>query len=552
MSNKHFYTNGIIDRKFSDDEIIPEGWYRGRTNCGKSTKGYIWINDGVNRKFILETSEIPEGWKKGNIKFTDEHKQNLSKSLKGKKRTEEQRKRISESHKTEEYKTKINESRFQKYGVENFFQDKSIHDKAIEKAKSKESREKARQTNNNKLGVDYPTQSEKVRQKVKQSMINNYGVDNNFKRPEIREQAIKASHSNEANHKRKLTNIDRYGYENPAQSELVKDKMRNTNIARRGVPYPVSNEEVFNKQIQTNMERYGVKYNIQLPQSMIGSRDSMPNKAFADLLDKNNIQYSREFSLGKYIYDFKIENILIEINPTVTHNSLWNPFGNHDGIDKNYHINKSNNAKEHGYRVIHVFDWDDKQQIINLLKYKSCIYGRNTIIKEVSKKDADLFLKQHHLQGSCRNQSIRIGLYYNDELISIMTFGKPRYNKNYQYELLRYCSSKMVIGGANKLFKYFIKNYNPINIISYCDLSKFSGNVYNKLGFTLKTCSSPNKHWYKSNSKIPQITNNMLLQMGFDKIFKTNYGRGTSNEDLIINEGYLPVYDCGQATFIYE
>ena len=44
----------------------------------------------------------------------------------------------------------------------------------------------------------------------------------------------------------------------------------------------------------------------------------------------------------------------------------------------------------------------------------------------------------------------------------------------------------------------------------------------------------------------------MLLQMGFDKIFKTNYGRGTSNEDLIITEGYLPVYDCGQATFIYE
>lgn len=57
-----------------------------------------------------------------------------------------------------------------------------------------------------------------------------------------------------------------------------------------------------------------------------------------------------------------------------------------------------------------------------------------------------------------------------------------------------------VIGGASKLFSYFIKNYSPSSIISYCNLSKMSGNVYEKLGFNLKEISNPNYVWVKGNS----------------------------------------------------
>mgnify|MGYP007037140579 CR=1 FL=1 len=81
-----------------------------------------------------------------------------------------------------------------------------------------------------------------------------------------------------------------------------------------------------------------------------------------------------------------------------------------------------------------------------------------------------------------------------------MTFGKPRYNKNYEYELIRYCSSKNIVGGAEKLFNYFIKTYNPKSIISYCDWSKFNGDVYLKLGFIYKSYSI-GKHWYNIKTK---------------------------------------------------
>ena len=136
-----------------------------------------------------------------------------------------------------------------------------------------------------------------------------------------------------------------------------------------------------------------------------------------------------------------------------------------------------------------------------------------------------------------------------------MTFGKPRYNKNYEYELLRLCTKfgYYVIGGANKLFKYFIKNYSPTSIISYCDLSKFSGDVYSKLGMKLKRVS-PSLHWYNPRTKT-HILDSLLRAKGFDKLLGNVYGKfgkGTSNRELMIKNGFVEIYDAGQASYVWE
>ena len=144
-----------------------------------------------------------------------------------------------------------------------------------------------------------------------------------------------------------------------------------------------------------------------------------------------------------------------------------------------------------------------------------------------------------------------LGLYYNNELVELMTFGKPRYNKNYEWELLRLCSHKdyKIIGGAEKLFIYFIRNYSPKSIISYCDYSKFSGDVYNRLGFKKMKNSTPSKHWYNGKQ---HITDNLLRHRGYDQLFNTHYGKGTSNEQLMLENGFVEIYDCGQMTFIWS
>jgi hypothetical protein len=265
------------------------------------------------------------------------------------------------------------------------------------------------------------------------------------------------------------------------------------------------------------------------------------------LLDSLNIEYSREFTISSYSYDFKVGDTLIEINPSIFHNTLINPYGE-SRIDKNYHKGKSELAERTGFRCIHIWDWDDINKVANLLLNREKVYARECTVKDIGIDTVSDFLNKYHLQGSCKGQDIRLGLFVGDDLVSVMTFGSPRYNSNYQYELLRYCSKDNVIGGAEKLFKHFIREYNPKSIISYCDRSKFKGVVYSNLGFSLINDGTPTKHWY-SIKENRHITDNLLRQMGYDKLFNENYGKGTSNEELIIKRGYVPVYDCGQAVY---
>ncbi|MDY5929934.1 MAG: hypothetical protein SPJ27_07860, partial [Candidatus Onthovivens sp.] len=240
--------------------------------------------------------------------------------------------------------------------------------------------------------------------------------------------------------------------------------------------------------------------------------------------------------------------------PSYTHNStIGCGFNGHyeKSLPKNYHLEKSKLAIENGFFCIHVFDWDDWNKIINLLLPKKSIYARNCQIKEVSKKECNEFLNLYHLQNTCNGQKVRYGLYYDNKLIEVMTFGKPRYNKNYEWELLRLCSHKdyKIIGGTERLFKHFLKEYNPQNMISYCDNAKFSGEVYKRLGMLLESKGSPYCVWSKNNEK---ITSNLLMQRGYDQLFGTNYGKGTSNKDLMIQNGWREVYDCGQSVYIWN
>ena len=57
----------------------------------------------------------------------------------------------------------------------------------------------------------------------------------------------------------------------------------------------------------------------------------------------------------------------------------------------------------------------------------------------VNTKDKGIFLEKNHIQGKV-GSSVNIGLYHQDKLVSLMTFGKPRMDKVYEYELLRFCN----------------------------------------------------------------------------------------------------------------
>ena len=103
-----------------------------------------------------------------------------------------------------------------------------------------------------------------------------------------------------------------------------------------------------------------------------------------------------------------------------------------------------------------------------------------------------------------------------------------------------------VVGGASKLFKTFVNDFRPESIISYCNRAKFTGDVYRKLGFKQIRTNAPGEVWSKKDQ---YITDTLLRQRGFDQLFGTNYGIGTSNEELILEAGWKSIYDCGQSVY---
>ena len=429
-------------------------------------------------------------------------------------------------------------------------------------------RAKAKQTCVEKYNVDNPSKCEETKVKIKNTLTLHYG-GYTLSSPTLRKLYIN-------------TMVARYGVQNPMQSEEIKQKYEANYLVKHGVKNPFNSETVRNKckntlfkrygvinsgQIESlklqriskqkittpinNLEKYGMPYTCMLPNVRAMSKNnSHPNNMFEQLLIQSNLSYEKEFPIQNRQYDFKVSNNLIEINPFATHNSTWGIYGQ-EGMDKYYHYNKTALAKEAGYNCINVWDWDDQNKIIQLLSRRERIYARNCVVKEISKIDCDNYLNSYHLQNTCNGQIIRLGLYHSDELVFVMTFGKPRYNIKYEYELIRLCSHKYVIGGAEKLFSYFIKNYNPSSIVSYCDNSKFRGDVYYRLNFKLFNNGQPSKHWYNLKTK-QHITDNLLRQRGFDQLFNMNYGKGTSNEELMKQHNFVEIYDCGQSTYIYK
>lgn len=121
------------------------------------------------------------------------------------------------------------------------------------------------------------------------------------------------------------------------------------------------------KCIKTCQEKYGVDYPCQTEKALErGNVISNTNKQFAQLLADAGFDYDFEFTLEGFSYDIKVNNILIEINPTYTHNSYFNHFG--EVKSKGYHYSKTKVAIKHGFICICVWDWDNWQDIINLIK----------------------------------------------------------------------------------------------------------------------------------------------------------------------------------------
>ena len=338
---------------------------------------------------------------------------------------------------------------------------------------------------------------------------------------------------------------------------IIKKYENKKDIVQKNI-IDIKNDYIDNK---LTMDEIGKKYNISrqhlgniLKENNIKSfysKSSIQEKIYNYFKEKNINVKSNVYLYGHQIdIYFPEKKIGIEFNGSYWHCELYKK--------RKYHYEKSYIYEKNNIFIYHIFgyEWDDIflqdkiiNQLNNLLSLNDTkIYARKCIIKEVNNQEKKQFLDTNHLQGNDK-ASIKLGLYYENELVSLMTFCKPRFNKKYEWELSRFCckANCSVIGGASKLFKYFINGYKPKNIISYSDIAKTKGNLYSILGFKLEHIAEPNYVWWSNNKNIIktryECQKYKLLSKGYI---------GNSENEIMHNLKYYKIYDCGNKVWVWK
>lgn len=473
-----------------------------------------------------------------------------------------------------------NENNIKKYGVANPF--------SLEVFQKKQQASCIK-----KYGVPFATQSYEIQQKQRLSW-NNYKGNNPLSDSNIRQ-------------KRELTLLERYGVKHPILNSDIKEKIEKTCEELYGYKKPTKNPiiskkisdklsttEIQDKIKKTNNYKYGVDHFNQIPiknklkllkdpQWLQDKINKLGQTGVAVALDvsidtvrkyvnfykisveykqsafeKSVINYLKTIYFDSIIFNSRKiigkeldiyipdKNIAIECNGTYWHSDL-------NSRSRMYHLNKTQLCNNSGIHLIHIWehDWILKTELIksrlnSIFNKNKKIYARNCRIELIDKKTSDNFLLTNHVQGSCSSKiNIALRLLDTNQIVSIMTFGKSRFNKSCEYELLRFCSSMnyTVVGAASKLFEFFKKTYNPANIISYSDKSFNTGNLYKKLGFTFIGTSSPS---YRYTRDYLETFNRIRFQKHkLKKLFPDTFDPNLSEWEIMKLNGYDRVWDCG-------
>lgn len=260
-----------------------------------------------------------------------------------------------------------------------------------------------------------------------------------------------------------------------------------------------------------------------------------------------------KYVIGKGCNRFEIDIYIEEKRVGIEFNGIY--YHALNGINRrsrNYHFNKNVTAYENGIELIQVWEdqWNTQPEVIKdivaarlgLIRGEK-IYARKCEIREVNTKDYREFCEKYHVQGY-RSATVKLGLYYKNELVQIASFNKARQysvagKNNYEWEWVRGClsSNNKVIGGTSKLLKHFIDIYKPNNILCFSDWNLFSGKGYEESGFQFEGFTGPDKFYITKTNKMIRINRSPYAYQQYK---------------LMVQEGKLfECYGCGSKKFVW-
>lgn len=445
--------------------------------------------------------------------------------------------------------------------------------------------EKKKQTNKTKWGVEYPQVLDEFKQKQKQTVISRYGVDNYSKTDQFHK-------------KLKNTSQKKYGVDNPAQSITSREKISKSARLRNYT-------KVVNKRKKTNLFKYGFETNKHIHidldnlnklndidylidqhvnkkkscQEIANELGCSPtpiltrlSQAGINVIRHNTSSFEKEISqyieslsdtkvvkntrslISPYEIDLYMPDLktAIECNGVYWHSEL-------NGKDRYYHIDKTLKCNDQNIQLWHILDieWLQQQDIVKskikgMLGLLKKIPARKCTIKTVSTKEKTDFLNRNHLQGTS-GSAVNLGLYYEGVLVSLMTFGKSRYSKSVDWELMRFCNKldNTVVGGASRLFKHFVKLQNPVSVVSYADHRWSNGNLYNQLGFDFSHRAAPN-YFYFDNSNCSLLESRVKYQKHKLSKILNKFDPSLTEWENMKQNNYNRIWDCGNLVYFWK
>ena len=420
---------------------------------------------------------------------------------------------------------------------------------------------KSQETQLERYGAEHHSQTAAYTAKVKQTSLERFGVEHHSKTPEFLATMV-------------ASNLERHGVEFASQSAGFQERRRQTSEAKYGAPHRnmshiskasqaiLASKEALVEILLTKsideaakflgltpsaLGKYCQKYEIELSQST--AEDSI-----CAFLRGHGVKITRKNR--KLIKPLEIDMLLPDYKIGIEYNSLY---WHREAVrSKGYHLEKLRRMTECGYRLITIFEdeWLHKQEIVesrllNLVGKSTRGKGaRQLTIHEIDAKKANRFLERHHLQGVGTGGYVRYGAFDGQKLVAVMTFARPRVSLGRSSgadELLRFTTDGTTYPGiASRLFRTYVQEQQPEQVITYADRRWSDGNLYRQLGFALVHETGPN-YWYVGKHR----TREHRFNYRKDRIkHLVENGDAKTERQIMLELGRDRIWDCG--SFKYE
>ena len=501
---------------------------------------------------------------------------------------------VTHPSKSKEIQKKVKETFAKKYGGHPFT-NKEIQEKIkktilerywVEHSSlSKEIRAKQKETLLKNYGVVNPSQAVEIKERKKKTTLKNYGVTN----PSLSKEVLAAKRKN---------NLEKYGAITPEKKryierylpilgkyvEINKELEEQIELFYKGEKDREDSSWGFvckkcGNKFQDKLSKPGLN-NCVIPYEVPRCLECYPKKAYygekevgeyiESLIPAEEVVQRDRKVLGNRELDLYIpsKSLAIEFNGIAFHSFGKNKNSLLDNAleekQKKYaHLEKTQRCEIQGIQLLHLFEneWLDpikkdiwKSIIAGKLGTHTRVYARKLALDlEVSSREAQEFLEEHHLQGTVPSKK-RIGLRDSSgELYMLVTLGKPRYGKDSHWELLRLATKKYitVVGGVSKIYKYVREEVlkEGETLVTYADKRYSQGAIYSKLGMECQKDTPPNYFYFLFGEYHLQSRINFQKHK-LSKLLDSYDEKLTETENMY-NNRYRKIYDCGNKKYIY-